>query len=75
MRCAAVLSGTFPRSMSLGADAVVMEELEASCELNRIILEHLAVDPQQIEHYLNRIRQRKELNIEAAIFKRMQKQA
>jgi len=64
-----------PALYELGADAVVMEELEASCELNRIILEHLAVDAQQIEHYLNRIRQRKELNIEAAIFKRMQKQA
>ena len=64
-----------PALYELGADAVVMEELEASCELNRIILEHLAVDPQQIEHYLSRIRQRKELNIEAAIFKRMQKQA
>ena len=64
-----------PALYELGADAVVMEELEASCELNRIILEHLAVDAPQIEHYLNRIRQRKELNIEAAIFKRMQKQA
>lgn len=64
-----------PALYELGADAVVMEELEASCELNRIILEHLAVDPQQIEHYLSRIRQRKELNIEAAIFRRMQKQA
>jgi hypothetical protein len=64
-----------PALYELGADAVVMEELEASCELNRIILEHLAVDQQQIEHYLNRIRQRKEINIEAAIFRRMQKQA
>lgn len=64
-----------PALYELGADAVVMEELEASCEVNRVILEHLEVDPLQIEHYLNRIRQRKELNIEAAIFKRMQKQA
>jgi len=64
-----------PALYELGADAVVMEELEASCELNRIILEHLDVNPQQIEHYLSRIRQRKELNIEAAIFRRTQKQA
>jgi monovalent cation:H+ antiporter-2, CPA2 family len=63
-----------PALYELGADSVVMEELEASCELNRIILEHLSVEQQQIEHYLNRIRQRKELNIEAAIFKCMQKQ-
>jgi hypothetical protein len=42
--------------------------------VNRIILEHLNVDPLQIERYLSRIRQRKELNIEMAIFKRMQKQ-
>ena len=62
-----------PWLYELGVDAVVMEELEASCELNRIILEHLEVEPQQIERYQNRIRQRKELTIETAIFKRMQK--
>jgi len=62
-----------PWLYELGVDAVVMEELEASCELNRIILEHLGVEPQQIESHLNRIRQRKELTIETAIFKRMQK--
>ncbi len=64
-----------PWLYELGADAVVMEELEASCELNKIILEHLGVEQIQLERYLNRIRQRKELTIEAAIFKRMQKQA
>jgi CPA2 family monovalent cation:H+ antiporter-2 len=62
-----------PWLYELGVDAVVMEELEASCELNRIILEHLEVEPQQIDLHLNRIRQRKELTIETAIFKKMQK--
>lgn len=62
-----------PWLYELGVDAVVMEELEASCELNRIILEHLGVDSQQIESHLSRIRQRKELTIETAIFKKMQK--
>ena len=62
-----------PWLYELGVDAVVMEELEASCELNRIILEHLEIESQQIDRYLNRIRQRKELTIETAIFKRMQK--
>jgi CPA2 family monovalent cation:H+ antiporter-2 len=62
-----------PWLYELGVDAVVMEELEASCELNRIILEHLEIEPQQIDRYLNRIRQRKELTIETAIFKRMRK--
>ncbi|MCX5896245.1 MAG: cation:proton antiporter [Proteobacteria bacterium] len=61
-----------PWLYELGVDAVVMEELEASCELNRIILEHVGVEQKQIEQYLNRIRQRKELTIEAAIFKSTQ---
>ncbi len=53
-----------------GADLVVMEELEASQELNRTLLSHFKVSPKKIEHHLERIRARKELLIEEAIMRR-----
>ncbi|HNX68216.1 MAG TPA: cation:proton antiporter [Candidatus Omnitrophota bacterium] len=58
----------------LGADIVVMEEWEASHELNRVVLEQLRVPPGRIEHHLGRIRARKEMTVEEAIFRRMSKE-
>jgi CPA2 family monovalent cation:H+ antiporter-2 len=60
-----------PQLYELGADIVVMEEWEASHELNRVILEQLRVPPERIENHLARIRARKEIAIEEAIFKRV----
>lgn len=57
-----------PRLYDLGADIVVMEEWEASHELNRVVLEQLKVTPERIENHLARIRARKEIAIEEAIF-------
>lgn len=57
----------------LGADIVVMEEWEASHELNRVVLEQLDLPADRIEHHLARIRARKEISIENAIFRRMSK--
>lgn len=57
----------------LGADIVVMEEWEASHELNRVVLEQLRLPGHRIEHHLARIRARKEITIEEAIFRRMTK--
>lgn len=58
-----------PELYASGADVVVMEELEASCELNRIVLEYFKVDSAKIQQYLERIRARKELAIEKAILR------
>jgi CPA2 family monovalent cation:H+ antiporter-2 len=52
-----------------GTDVVVMEELEASLELNRQLLNFLHVRPEKIDMHLTKIRMRKELAIEQAIFK------
>jgi CPA2 family monovalent cation:H+ antiporter-2 len=60
-----------PGLYELGADLVVTEEWEASHELNRLVLEQLAVPSERIEYHLNRIRSRKEVAVEEAIFKRM----
>lgn len=57
----------------LGADIVVMEEWEASHELNRVVLEQLDVSAERVEQHLNRIRARKEMVVEEAIFRRMAK--
>jgi len=57
----------------MGADIVVMEEWEASHELNRVVLEQLRVPESRIEHHLGRIRARKEIAIEESIFRRMVK--
>jgi len=58
----------------LGADIVVMEEWETSHELNRVLLNHFEIPEEKIKHHLERIRARKELVIEQAIFKRHHKQ-
>ncbi|HOW59215.1 MAG TPA: cation:proton antiporter [Candidatus Omnitrophota bacterium] len=58
----------------LGADMVVMEEWEASHELNRVVLEQLGVPAERLEQHLARIRARKEMVVEEAIFKRMSQQ-
>ncbi len=55
----------------LGADVVVMEELEVSAELMRAILEHLAVEPGILKSHLERIRARKEFLVEQNILKRL----
>lgn len=60
-----------PKLYELGADVVVMEEWEASHELNRVILEQLRIPPDRIEYHLARIRARKEIAIEEAIFGRI----
>ena len=54
----------------LGADIVVMEELEVSIELTRVTLDHFGTDPERKEAHLKKIRARKELLIEQSIFKR-----
>lgn len=63
--------GQMPQLYELGADIVVTEEWEASHELNRLVLEQLAVSSERIEHHLSRIHSRKEIAVEEAIFKRM----
>ena len=63
--------GQMPHLYELGADLVVTEEWEASHELNRLVLGQLDVPDDRIEYHLNRIRSRKEVAIEEAIFKRM----
>jgi CPA2 family monovalent cation:H+ antiporter-2 len=62
--------GHMPHLYELGADIVVTEEWEASYELNRLILGELNVPGERIEHHLHRIRSRKEIAIEEAIFRR-----
>lgn len=60
-----------PKLYDLGADVVVMEEWEASHELNRVVLEQLRVPAERIESHLARIRARKEIAVEEAIFGRL----
>ncbi|MCM8775076.1 MAG: cation:proton antiporter [Candidatus Omnitrophica bacterium] len=62
-----------PKLYEAGADRVVMEELEASFELNRIVLEHFGIPKENIERHCERIQIRKELFIETAILKRRAK--
>ncbi len=64
-----------PQLYELGADIVVMEEWEASHELNRVVLEQLGIEPDRIDQHLNRIRARKEVAIEEAFFRSMVKTA
>ena len=49
-----------------------MEELEASLELNRILLENFEIDSKKLEKHLKVIRARKELMIEEKILKDIQ---
>lgn len=53
----------------LGCDVVVMEEWEASEELNRLILEKFSVSKDRIEQHILKIRAKKELVIEEALMK------
>ena len=55
----------------LGADVVVMEELEVSSELLRVILGHLSISPDIIKTHLARIRARKEFLVEQNILKKL----
>jgi CPA2 family monovalent cation:H+ antiporter-2 len=57
------------RLYELGADLVVMEELEVSLELTRAALGHLGVEKEKAEGYMKTIRARKEFLIEQAIFR------
>lgn len=57
------------RLYELGADIVIMEELEASHELNRTVLKHFDIPDGRIEKHLERIGNRKELLIEQAIMR------
>jgi monovalent cation:H+ antiporter-2, CPA2 family len=59
-----------PKLYELGADAVVMEELEVSLELNGLVLSYLQLPKEKISQHLAKIRARKELSIEKTIFKR-----
>jgi CPA2 family monovalent cation:H+ antiporter-2 len=63
--------GQMSRLYEMGADIVVTEEWEASHELNRLVLSELEIPEERIEHHLNRIRTRKELAVEEAIFRRV----
>lgn len=65
--------GQMPQLYDLGADIVVTEEWEASCELNRLVLGELNVPKENITHHLGRIQERKELAVEEAIFQRQVK--
>ena len=63
--------GQMSRLHELGADIVVTEEWEASHELNRLVLSQLEIPEERIVHHLNRIRTRKELAVEEAIFRKL----
>jgi len=54
----------------LGADIVIIEESQASYELNRTMLKQLKIPQKRIDEHLERIQARKELLIENAILKR-----
>ncbi len=55
----------------LGADIVVMEELEVSAELVRVILDHTGISEDLIKTHVGRIRARKEFLVEQNILKRL----
>jgi len=56
----------------LGADVVIMEELELSAELTRVILEHRGLSKEIVQTHIGRIRARKEFLIEQSILKKIQ---
>lgn len=70
-----VLRTRFERDVAwmydLGADVVVMEELEVSLELTRAILGHLEIGPDILKTHLDRIRARKEFLVEQSILKKL----
>ncbi len=53
----------------LGCDVVVMEEWEASEELNKSVLTKFGIPKERIEQHMDRVKQKKELLIEEAIMK------
>ncbi len=55
----------------LGADIVIMEELEVSAELVRVILDHTGTPEDLIKTHVGRIRARKEFLVEQNILKRL----
>ena len=55
----------------LGADVVIMEELELSAELTRVILEHRGLSHEIVHTHITRIRARKEFLIEQHILKKL----
>ena len=55
----------------LGADIVIMEELEVSAELVRVILDHTGVQEDLIKTHVGRIRARKEFLVEQSILKKL----
>lgn len=55
----------------LGADVVVMEELEVSAEMLRVILGHIGLEPHIVKTHLARIRARKEFLVEQSILKKL----
>ena len=67
--------GQMPKLFELGADIVVTEEWEAGHELNRLVLGELDIPKERIEYHLDRIRSRKEIAVEDAIFRRPAKTA
>jgi CPA2 family monovalent cation:H+ antiporter-2 len=70
-----VLRARFERDVAwmyeLGADVVVMEELEVSLELTRAILGHFGIEPDVLKTHLDRIRARKEFLVEQSILKKL----
>ncbi len=58
------------RLYEMGADLVVLEEWEASVQLNQRLLEHLKVQPEAIQNHLGRIRSRQEILAEEMILRR-----
>ena len=54
---------------------MVGEEWEAGHELNRLVLGELDIPKERIEYHLDRIRSRKEIAVEEAIFRRTAKTA
>ena len=55
----------------LGADVVIMEELELSAELTRVILEHTGLSHELVHTHIARIRARKEFLVEQHILKKL----
>lgn len=70
-----IVRGRYERDIAhlyeLGADVVIMEELEVSAELTRIILEHLGLSKELTDTHIFRIRLRKEFLVEQNILKKI----
>jgi monovalent cation:H+ antiporter-2, CPA2 family len=67
--------GQMSQLYEMGADVVVTEEWEAGHELNRLVLGELDIPKERIDYHLGRIRSRKEIAVEEAIFRRPTKTA